>query len=310
MATAPRKSQIKIPLRDGEKLNVIRMGRGQPVVLLHAFGSSGSHWIPNALPLLRNFEFFLPDLRGFGRSHYANLDGLDVFETYANDLQDLLDYFELDNVILGGISTGAYTSLTYNQIYGFDRISRYLNIEHGANSAHCPGQCNGIFGEQQETLFRTFNELLELARQAGTDTGYWQLPKEVRLRFRDTVAHIYHNATHRSLLQFLISLGARFGEPVMTRYLLRVERWQTYLHIMEAFMQGRDTRDALHRIQVPSTLMIGRQSRYFSLASQHELLEYIPHAKVVIFDRSGHTPMVDQPLRFQQEFKRFLLAQD
>ncbi|WP_158643535.1 alpha/beta fold hydrolase [Ketobacter alkanivorans] len=296
----------QVPLRDGETMNVIRVGRGKPVLLLHGFGSRGAHWLHNVLPYSRQFEFFLPDLRGFGRSHHANLEGLDVFETYANDVQDLLNHFQLDDVILGGVSTGAYTCLTYNQIHGFERIGKYLNIEHGANSTHCPGKINGIFGAQQEDLFRTFSELLAIAKNAGDQTGYWQLPKETRIQFRDTVAQIYRIAMYRGLSQRIIDLAARYAEPLLTRYMMPVEKWQTYLNVMQAFMNGRDTRDALANIQVPTTLMMGRQSRYFSLEAQHEIAHHIPHAKVVIFDRAGHAPMVDQPIQFQREFGRFL----
>lgn len=300
----------KVPLRDGEQLNVIRMGRGKPVVLLHGFGSRGSHWLHNVLPYTRQFEFFLPDLRGFGKSHHANLDNLDVFETYANDVQDLLDHFQLDNVILGGVSTGAYTCLTYNQIHGFDRIGKYLNIEHGANSAHCPGKVNGIFGTEQAELFARFEELLVLAQEAGDDVGYWQLPAEIRMYFRDTVSLIYRIAMYRGFTQRVIQLAARYAEPLLTQHMMPVEKWQTYLNVMQAFMKGRDTRQTLAGIQVPTTLMMGRQSRYFSLESQHELATHIPHAKVVIFDKAGHAPMVDQPFKFQKEFGRFLRSGD
>ena len=296
----------KVPLRDGELLNVIRIGRGKPVVLLHGFGSRGSHWVHNVLPYTHQFEFFLPDLRGFGRSHHANLDGLDVFETYANDLQDMLDHFELEAIILGGVSTGAYTCLTYNQVHGFDRVSKYLNIEHGPNSAHCPGKVNGIFGEHQEELFQRFSDLLALAQAAGKETAYWQLPEDVRVRFRDTVAFIYGIAMYRGLAKWVVDLASRYAEPLLTRHMMPVEKWQTYLNVMQAFMTGRDTRDALSTIQVPTTLMMGRQSRYFSLEAQHELVDHIPHAKVVIFDKAGHAPMVDQPIKFQKEFGRFL----
>ncbi|WP_164735619.1 alpha/beta fold hydrolase [Marinobacter sp. NP-4(2019)] len=33
----------------------------------------------------------------------------------------------------------------------------------------------------------------------------------------------------------------------------------------------------------------------------------IPQSRLVIFENSGHIPMLDEPLRFQQEFTRFLL---
>ena len=140
--------------------------------------------------------------------------------------------------------------------------------------------------------------------------GYWQLPTEIRERFRDTVSLIYCIAMYRGLTQRVIELAARYAEPLLTRHMMPVEKWQTYLNVMQAFMHGRDTRQTLSAIQVPTTLMMGRQSRYFSLESQQELADHIPHARVVIFDMAGHAPMVDQPIKFQREFGRFLKSGD
>ena len=71
-------------------------------------------------------------------------------------------------------------------------------------------------------------------------------------------------------------------------------------------MAGNDTFEGLARIDVPTTLMIGKQSRFFSHAGQLEIQRHVPHAEVVVFEHSGHIPMLDQPFRFQKEFVRFL----
>lgn len=296
----------KVTLRDGEQLHVTCIGKGKPVMLMHGFGSRGAHWLHNILPYTRRFRFYLPDLRGFGNSHHANLDGLDVFATYANDMEDILNHFELDQVILGGVSTGAYSCLTYNQLHGFSRISKYLNIEHGPDSCHGNGQFNGIFREQQSELFAVFQNLLELAQHAGP-IAYWELPAEHRIQFRDTVVRVLSQALHKGFARSVVTKSARLAEPLLTRYFMPVEKWQTYLQVMQAFMKGRDTRQALSNIKVPTTLMIGRQSQYFSVETQLEIAQYVPHAKVVIFENAGHAVMVDQPIKFQQEFGRFLL---
>lgn len=296
---------VSVTLRDGEKLHVTCVGKGRPVMLMHGFGSRGAHWLHNVLPYSRQFRFYLPDLRGFGNSHHANLDGLDVFATYANDMEDVLNHFELDQVILGGVSTGAYSCLTYNQLYGFSRVSKYLNIEHGPDSCHGDGQFNGIFREQQAELFAIFQDLLDLAQRAGP-IAYWELPPEHRLQFRNTVVRVLSQALHKGFARQVVTLAARLAEPLLTRYFMPVEKWQTYLHVMQAFMNGRDTRLELANIKVPTTLMIGRQSQYFSVETQLEIARYVPHAKVVIFEQAGHAVMVDQPIEFQREFGRFL----
>ena len=298
----------QITLRDGEQINVICIGKGEPVVLLHGFGSCAAHWLPNILPFTRRFRFYLPDLRGFGGSHHAHLPPGNVFATYARDLAELLDHFELERVTLGGISTGAYTCLTYNQQSGFGRVSKYLNIEHGPDSRNSPGRHDGLFGAQQERIFAGFRELLALAAQYGDDTAYWDLPPAIRTRFRDTTMATVRRAMNRPFSRRVVEFAARYAEPLLTRYLMQVERWQVYLTVMDSFMQGGDTRAALPGIEVPTTVMIGRHSRYFQADAQLEMARLIPRANVVVFEQSGHIPIVDQPVRFQREFGRFLLS--
>lgn len=295
-----------VPLRDGEKLYVSSVGRGAPVILLHGFGSRGVHWLPNVLPLAHRYRFILPDLRGFGASHNADLTGRDVFETYANDLQDLLDHFELDQVILGGLSTGAFVCLNYHALHGFSRVRSYLNIEHVADSLHSVYGATGIFGDRQPEFFVRFETVLNMVNEVGEDTPYWELPVEVRDHLRDEVTYIFRLAFNRPWNRFAISAGGRFSERLLTQLLMPIDRWSVYLVVLRAFMAGRNIWPTLKHINVPTTLMTGRHSRYFNLAGHQAMQELIPDARLVIFENSGHVPMADEPLRFQQEFTRFL----
>lgn len=297
-----------IPLRDGQQLGVRRLGQGQPVVLLHGFGSQSSHWLPNVLPLKSRFEFFLPDLRGFGHSHLTPFGERNVFRTYADDLDDLLDHYQLERVILGGISTGAYSCLVFNQQGGFRRVSRYLNIEHSAQCRNGPDWSHGLFDTRQDEIFARFRALQELAATIDPALPYWQLPPALRLQFRHTVQTLFQRATNRRFTRLLVGLAAQYGERMLTTHFMRVDNWRVYLHIMQAFMDGLDTRDQLGTIRVPTTLMLGAQSRYFSTAGQLDLKRHIPHATVVRFEHSGHIPMLDEPVKFQREFTRFLTA--
>ena len=115
-------------------------------------------------------------------------------------------------------------------------------------------------------------------------------------------------ATNNPLTRKVIGAGASLAEAMFTRHVMPVDNWPVYLDVMQAFMLGRDTRVALRNIQVPTMIMAGRHSRFFSLDAHQEFLEHIPHAELVIFERAGHAPMLDQPLRFQQNLTRFLTA--
>lgn len=241
-------------------------------------------------------------------NHTCTLPVGSVFETYAKDLEDLFNHYQLENIILGGISTGAYTCLTYNQIFGFDRIKKYLNIEHGPDSKNSTGKYDGLFGVHREKIFNDFKNLKNITQPYTASTPYWDLPQEIRLELRNMAMALFRRALNRSVSRRVVEFSARYGESLLTQYMMSVENWHTYLDIMDSFIMGGDTRPSLSKIKVPTTLMIGKHSRYFLPEAQLEMAQHIPDAKVVMFEKSGHVLIVDQPLKFQREFSRFLLS--
>src|SRR5919199_1673272 len=86
------------------------LGRGRPVVLLHAFPFSRAMWRPQVEALQRDYRVIAPDLRGFGGT-----DGFDAppsIEQMADDVQALLEAIQVNEpVVLGGLSMGGYVAL-------------------------------------------------------------------------------------------------------------------------------------------------------------------------------------------------------
>src|SRR5262249_54124687 len=53
---------------DGLRVHISSGGSGDPVVLVHGFGVSGTYMLPLARALAGRFSVFVPDLPGYGRS--------------------------------------------------------------------------------------------------------------------------------------------------------------------------------------------------------------------------------------------------
>jgi esterase len=82
---------------------------GEPVVLIHAFASQSTSWAEVAGVLARSgFRVIVPDLRGHGRSAWADTYALEDFE---QDLIGLLDALKLRRVSLVGHSLGGHLAL-------------------------------------------------------------------------------------------------------------------------------------------------------------------------------------------------------
>lgn len=79
-------------------------GKGEPLLLLHGWGQSSKYWLPYLLDYYEDFEVYLIDLQGHGRSDIFHPNW--SINSVAKNLNDLIEYLELDQVKAIGLSYG------------------------------------------------------------------------------------------------------------------------------------------------------------------------------------------------------------
>jgi non-heme chloroperoxidase len=98
-------------------------GSGQPVVLIHGYPLNGNSWERQERELLAaGYRCISYDRRGFGRSSQPTV-GYD-YDTFAADLNALLEHLDLTDVILVGFSMGTGEVTRYIGTYGSARVHK------------------------------------------------------------------------------------------------------------------------------------------------------------------------------------------
>jgi non-heme chloroperoxidase len=98
-------------------------GSGQPVVLIHGYPLNGNSWERQERELLKaGYRVIRYDRRGFGRSSQPTV-GYD-YDTFAADLNALLEHLDLDDIVLAGFSMGTGEVTRYLGTYGSGRVSK------------------------------------------------------------------------------------------------------------------------------------------------------------------------------------------
>ncbi|MBA3662229.1 MAG: alpha/beta hydrolase [Gammaproteobacteria bacterium] len=98
------------------KLIYSEVGKGQPLILLHAFPADQNLWLPQQEGLKNHFRVITLDLRGFGQS--GATDGQAVtMEEYADQVKQLMDQLNIKKAIIGGESMGGYVTLAFLKKY-------------------------------------------------------------------------------------------------------------------------------------------------------------------------------------------------
>jgi non-heme chloroperoxidase len=98
-------------------------GEGQPVVLIHGYPLNGRSWERQERALLAaGYRAINYDRRGFGNSSQPTT-GYD-YDTFAADLNALLDHLALADVVLAGFSMGTGEVTRYLGRYGSARVRK------------------------------------------------------------------------------------------------------------------------------------------------------------------------------------------
>jgi non-heme chloroperoxidase len=98
-------------------------GTGRPVVLIHGYPLNGHSWEHQARELLAaGYRVITYDRRGFGQSSKVG-SGYD-YDTFAADLNTLLETLDLRGVVLVGFSMGTGELARYVSRYGHERVAK------------------------------------------------------------------------------------------------------------------------------------------------------------------------------------------
>jgi non-heme chloroperoxidase len=102
-------------------------GSGQPVVLIHGYPLDAHCWDKQVAPLLdAGYRVITYDRRGFGQSS-RTASGCD-YDTFAADLNILLEVLDINDVVLTGFSMGTGEVGRYLGNYGPGRVSKAVFI--------------------------------------------------------------------------------------------------------------------------------------------------------------------------------------
>ncbi|MCP5161177.1 MAG: alpha/beta hydrolase [Hahellaceae bacterium] len=291
--------------RDRQLIYYRKIGRGIPVLMLHGVGMDSRHWLPFILPHIHRFQFYLPDFRGAGRSSHVPVNQADLFQNLTEDIDDLVTHLALKDFILVGYSLGASVALHWHQAGGFSEVLRYLHIDQSPCIANQVDWAHGLLGDRQASFLALLDDVLQQLHPFRHLHALSDLPDPVIRDITPKMAEV---------------LSVAAGNPAVVtllRQAARVPRWfvgllgEISLHNLQAYLASyaanpHDYRESLTRFAVPVTMFIGKQSPLYGYEGQTFAASLIPHCQVQVFEKSGHLPQADEPVRFARALGRFL----
>ncbi|TKV28600.1 alpha/beta hydrolase [Arthrobacter sp. NamB2] len=254
-------------------------GTGQPVVLIHGYPLDGNSWEKQSNALLNaGYRVITYDRRGFGQSSKPTT-GYD-YDTFAADLNTVLETLDLHDVVLVGFSMGTGEVGRYIGTYGEARIAKAaflaslepFLLQTGDNPTGVPA-----------TVF-------DGIRTAATDDRYaW-------------FTNFYNDFFNTDNF-----LGNRLSEEALRNAwnVAAGSSWYASFAVVDSWLT--DFRSDIDKVTVPALIVHGTDDRILPIdATGREFTKRLPSAEYVEIDDAPHGMLWTHGAEINEILLRFL----
>jgi pimeloyl-ACP methyl ester carboxylesterase len=262
----------------GRAVNYVDIGSGDepPVVFVHGLGGAWQNWLENIPRVAQERRVLALDLPGFGRSEMPR--GEISISGYGRCVNQFCDHHKLDQVVIVGNSMGGFVSAeTAIQFPG--RVERLVLVSAA--------------GVTSTNLMR--RPALTWGRVAAMLGSYGAAHSEDVIK-RPVVRHA--------------ALGFVMRHPTRLRADLCWEQVHAagtpgFHDALEALLHY-DFRDRLDDISCPTLIVWGNKDMLVPVKDADEFERLIANSRKIIMDDTGHVPMLERPVTFNDCLMEFL----
>ncbi|QEH32390.1 AB hydrolase superfamily protein YvaM [Aquisphaera giovannonii] len=263
-----RRTQVRL---GGERVEVVRLGRGEPLVMVPGLAGSWRLLLPLARRLARRYEVITYGLRdegvpGFGIGGLRS--GLWDIGGHADDVASLIDQLGLESPTVLGVSFGGVIAL--QAAVDHPRSVGAL-IVHGAEA-----KFHATIGSK-------------IARRVLE-----RFPLPTDNRFVNQFFNLLHGAKPEPgpLVDFVVERIWETDQSVMARRLAQLE--------------GFDVSDQLWKVEAPTLVLAGAKDVIVPAARQRRLAEGIAGARFEALEGAGHIGFLTHRREFARQVVKHL----
>ncbi|MFC6052559.1 peroxidase [Acinetobacter sp. Ac_877] len=293
-------------MQDNEKLYVREFGQGQPVLVLSGLGMQSWQWLPFLYALKNQFHFIIPDWRGFGRSSQCAIPQLDAISSHWQDLSTLIDKMQLKDFQLIGYSMGATTAM-HGMQYGnlSEHLRSYLHIDQTPKITVDDSWQYGLFGQEHQQFKLLLKKISTFLNQHSTTVFIEDLSEKSRNKLVKIWAEFIAFQSSNKISPFLFKLAEK--QPKLQKYVLPIHRLDYLKWYIDNYLYHKeDYRQTISQLNCPTTFFSGEKSTLYPIQGQKIIAKSVANSHQVIFKKSGHTPLINEPIKFTRALHLFL----
>jgi proline iminopeptidase len=268
---------------NGNDLNVEVLGPpGAPVLIAHHGGGGiGSLAEPKATfaPLADELRVVVFDARGCGRS-----EGQPPFShaQWAADVDGLREWLDVGQVIVAGGSYGGFIAMEYAIAYP-ERTRAMILRDTSADRSNL------------DRAYENARSQTRIEINWDNFDRYWS-------------GRIYDDADLKARWADIIPLYDFEYDPVQAaaRVEAGIYRHEAHNWCFQHNMPAYDLRPQLPGVRCPTLVTVGRTDWVTPVSAAETIVSLIPDSRLVVFEKSGHSPQVEEFDKFQAVLREFL----
>ncbi|WP_299530620.1 alpha/beta hydrolase [Ulvibacterium sp.] len=253
----------------GQTIKFIEKGQGETLILLHGLGSNAGRWSKNIDVLSQNYNVIALDQIGFGYSDkpFIPFKG----STLVEFLNEFMVQKGIEEATLIGNSMGGWVSALF-AVKHPDKLNKLILVDPAF--------------------------LLGLGEEPNADNIYaFANPSTIEDMANYTKRIYFQN---EELLR----------PENLKKSLIRKLSWNdgyTVYQIIKSLIQEKDLMvGSLEEIKAKTLIIHGQHDPIVPMETIETLKEQIKENVTIIYEDSGHSPMVEEPKRFNKDVLKFL----
>lgn len=261
---------------DGVRIAYQDAGSGPTLVIVPGLSQTASMFVHQVHGLCERYRVVVYDQRGHGESDKPS-HGYRVARL-ARDMDELLEFLDLDDVTLLGWSLGCSVAWSYLDLYGPKRLSRLVLVDGTVRLCETP----------------------DMTRQDVADTGaVWDARAAAEVI--DAIRNDQENVVRQYVSSFVTERNTDkdwlVGEALKTPAAAVADLMFDYIF--------SDWRDVVSRISVP-TLIIGATRSHVPLSVHEWLHRTIRGSRLAVMQDRAHLMFYEEPETFNALVSDFM----
>lgn len=268
---------------NNNKLNVEVLGADDAPVMIVHHGAPGLGTLAEPKssfgPLSDVYKVVVFDARGSGQSEG---NGPLTHEQWAADVEGLRQWVGAERFIMAGGSYGGFISMEY-AIRHPERLAALVLRDTSADSANEEmARANALSSSRVELDLDKFHRIMDGSTLDNADL------KQCWAEILPLYDHVYDPAN------------------VLRKVEATTYRYETHNWAFTENMPRYDIKSRLSQITCPTLVTVGRGDWITPVACSETIASLITGSRLEVFEKSGHSPQIEEPVKFQRLVRNFL----